>query len=359
MFSIQNFRIIRAVRFSKQIIFGLAFVVVIGLVGYGTYNTFLKPAPTCFDNSQNQEEVGIDCGGPCVSCELKSLKSIQVDQKWPKAFRTTDTSSGLIAEIYNPNPDWAAKSFDYQFTIKDQFGNILKLVSGTSFVYGGELKYIIEPSVGVSIGQITSSDLSIINPQWVSASDYTKPDVEIQGIKTDKSDAVYVSGKVVNRSEIDFPQASIYALVYNKNGNFIAASKTIIDNVLKFGSKDFKVSFAKDLDIYQPLQITFTFSRTLQIGDSGDDVGILQSFLVEGGFLRREPTKYYDDLTSQGVSKMQIAIGLPTSGVFDEMTMQVLNSVLTSTSTLTEVTKLEIEKSVDPTQTKVLVEAKR
>jgi murein L,D-transpeptidase YcbB/YkuD len=81
--------------------------------------------------------------------------------------------------------------------------------------------------------------------------------------------------------------------------------------------------------------------------------------LVEGGFLSREPTKYYDDLTSQGVSKMQIAIGLPTSGVFDEMTMQVLNSVLTSTSILTEVTKLEIEKSVDPTQTKVLVEAKR
>lgn len=346
-------------RFTKQIIFGLVFVVIIGLVGWGIYSAFLKPAPTCFDNTQNQGETGVDCGGPCVPCELKSLKPIQVDSGWPKAFYTTASSSGIIAEIYNSNPDWAAKSFDYQFNIKDQFGNILKTINGTSFVYGGELKYLIEPSVDIPVGQITSSDLSISNPQWVASTDYPKPDVEIQGVQTGKSDSVFVSGKVVNRSEIDFPHASVYALVYNKDGNFIAASKTIVDDVLKFSSKDFKVSFAKNLDIYQPLQITFTFTRTLQVGDSGNDVGILQSFLIEGGFLNRDPTNYYDDLTSQGVSKMQAAMGLPASGNFDQVTMQVLNSILTSTSTLDQITKLELENSVDPTQTKVFVEAQR
>ena len=346
-------------RFTKQIIFGLIFVVVIGLVGYGIYNIFLKPAPTCFDNVQNQGETGIDCGGPCVPCAIKSLKSIQVDIGWPKVFQTTASSSGIIAEIYNPNPDWAAKYFDYQFTIKDQFGNIIQTINGSSFIYGGELKYIIEPNVEIPVGQITSSDLSISNPQWISATDYQKPDVEVQSVKTDKADSVFVSGKVVNRSELNFNNVSVYAIVYNKNGDFLAASKTIVDNLAKFDSKDFKVYFAKGIDIYQPIEFSFSFNRTLKVGDTGNDVGILQSFLAEGQFLNRDPTNYFDDLTSQGLSKMQSAMGLPSTGVFDDLTMQALNSILNSTSTISQITKLEIQKSIDPTQTKVLVEAQR
>ncbi len=343
----------------KQIIFGLIFLIVAVLILWGIYSLFLKPAPTCFDNVQNQGETGVDCGGPCVPCAIKSLKSIQVDSGWPKVFQTTASSSGVIAEVYNPNPDWAAKYFDYQFTIKDQFGNVLQTISGNSFIYGGELKYIIEPNVNVPVGQITSSDLSISNPQWVSASDYQKPDVEVQSVQTDKSNSVFVSGKVVNRSELNFNNVSVYAIVYNKNGDFLAASKTIVDNLAKFDSKDFKVYFAKGIDIYQPIEISFNFNRTMKVGDTGSDVGILQSFLAEGGFLNRDPTNYFDDLTSQGLSKMQSAMGLPSSGVFDNATMQALNSILNSTSTVDQITKLEINKSIDPTQTKVLVEAQR
>jgi hypothetical protein len=346
-------------RFSKQFVFGLIFLIIIGLVGWGIYSVFIKLAPSCANNVQDQGETGVDCGGPCISCALKTLKPIQVDQGWPKAFRATDTASGVVAEIYNPNPEWAAKSFNYQLNLKDQFGNVLKMISGTSFAYGGELKYIIEPRVEISIGKITSSEILIANPQWVSISDYPKPDVEVQGTKTDKTDALFVKGKIVNRSEIDFPTAMAYALVYNKNGNLIAASKTIVDNVPKFGSKDFKISFARDLDIYQPLEAPMTFTRTLNVGDSGDDVGLLQSFLFEGGYLNRDPTKYYDEITKQALAKMQAEVGLPPTGVFDDFTMQALNSVLTSVSTTAEITKLQLEKSVDPAKTKVFVETKR
>jgi len=346
-------------RLAKQFVFGLIFLIIIGLLGWGIYNVFIKSAPSCTNGIQDQGETGIDCGGPCISCELKTLKPIQIDQGWPKAFRATDTASGVVAEIYNPNPEWAAKSFDYQLNLKDQFGNVLKTINDTSFIYGGELKYIIEPRVEIPIGKITSSEILIANPQWVSISDYPKPDVEVQGTKTDKTETLFVSGKIVNRSEIDFLTAVAYALVYNKNGDLIAASKTIVDNVIKFGSKDFKISFARDLDIYQPLEAQTTFTRTLNVGDSGDDVGLLQSFLREGGYSDREPTKYYDEITKQALAKMQAEVGLSPTGVFDDFTMQALNSVLTSASTTTEITKLQLEKLVDPVKTKVFVETKR
>jgi peptidoglycan hydrolase-like protein with peptidoglycan-binding domain len=344
-------------RRAKQIVFGLAFLIIIGLLGLGVYNAFLKPAPSCFNSIQDQGETGVDCGGPCVPCELKSLKDIQIH--WVKIFRATDTASGVVAEIYNPNPDWAVKSFDYQFNLKDQFGRVVKNISGTSFAYGGELKYLIEPRIEIPASQITSPELTITGLQWISAADYPKPDVEVQGTKTDKIDTLFVSGKIVNRSEIDFTAAVAYALVYNQNGNLVAASKTIVDNVPKFGSKDFKISFAKDLDLYQPSEAPPTFTRTLQVGDSGKDVGMLQLFLAEGNFLDRQPTNYFDDITKQALSKMQAEIGIPASGIFDDLTLQIFNYYLTSTSTIGEITKLQIEKSVDPAKTKVLVEAKR
>ena len=344
-------------RGAKQIIFGLVILVVISLIGYGIYNTFLKPAPTCFDNIQNQGETGIDCGGPCVSCDLKSLKPIQVDQGWPKWFKTTTSTSGVVAEIYNPNPDWAASDFSYRFDIKDQFGAIIQSVSGNSFIYGGELKYLVEPRINLDAGKIASTTLTVSDPQWISVNDFSRPDVEIQSVKTEKTDMLYVSGKVVNRSESDFSNFAVYSLVYNKDGQFIAASKTIVDSVPKFGSTDFKISFGNALDIYQPMDITFSFTRTLTVGDSGDDVGILQSFLIEGGFINREPTKYYDDATKQAVIAMQTKLGLPATGNFDQATLQALNSIIVAG--IPEVTKLQEAQSVDPTQTKVFVEIKR
>lgn len=342
-------------RSTKQIVFGLIFLVVIVVVVWGIYNAFLKPAPSCTDNIQNQGETGIDCGGPCIPCAIKTLKPIKVD--FTQAFRTTDTTSGVAAEIYNPNPDWAAKSFDYQLDIKDQFGNILQSITGTSFIYGGELKYIVEPRFDLAIGKITSADLSITNPDWVSVNDYARPDVEIQNVRTDKTDTIFVSGKVVNRSEIDFPETNVFAIVFNNSGKFVAASKTIVDTVPKFSSKDFKVSFASDLNLYQqPLQ-AFQFTRTLKVGDTGSDVTQLQLFLAEGGFLKRDPTGYFDDITSQAITGLQNSGGIPATGQLDDLTMQVLNAGLSAG--ITTSTPLQLETQVDPSNTKVFVEVKR
>jgi hypothetical protein len=342
-------------RFTKQIIFGLVFIVAIGLIGWGIYGVFLKPAPSCTDNSQNQGETGVDCGGPCVPCEIKSLIPIKVNLV--QAFRTTDTTSGVAAEIYNPNPNWAAQSFDYQLDVKDQFGAIIKSLTGTSFIYGGELKYIIEPRIDVAVGKITSSDLVITNPQWVSVNNYQRPDVEVQNVSSGMADTFYVSGKVVNRSEIDFPEANVYAVVYNLESKFIAASKTIIDNVPKFSSKDFKISFAKDLNIYQPSATPYSFARTLKVGDSGDDVTQLQLFLAESGYLKRDPTGYFDDMTRQSMIALQTAGGLPVTGELDDLTRQVLNAGFSAG--IATSTPLQLETQIDQSKTKVFVEVKR
>jgi len=343
-------------RKTKQIIFGLIILTIFSLFGWGIYS-FVKPAPTCFDGIKNQNETDVDCGGPCVSCDLKSLKPIQVGQGWPKWFRTTPSTSGIIAEIYNPNPDWGAWNFLYKFEIKDQFGSVLKTIEGKSFIYGGELKYLIEPRVDVEVGKIASANLVISNPQWAKSSDFPEPNIEIQDTKTEKSDMLYVEGKVINRSESDLKNLSVYALVYNKDGQFLSASKTIVDSVPKFSSSVFKISFGSLIDLYKPISFVFSFSRTLKLGDSGEDVGVLQSLLLERGLIDRQPTNYFDQITSQSLAKLQGMLGVTSTGELDQATLKILNEQISSS--LPQITKIQEVQSADPSKTKVFVQARK
>ena len=188
-------------RLAKQIVYGTVFLIILALIGYGLVRLLYNPAPSCFDNVQNQGETGVDCGGPCIPCAIKSLQPIQVQSQ--KAFKASD-GTGVAVEIYNPNPDWGAQSFDYTITLKDQFGHALQTESGKSFIYPGELKYIIEPYIKQDVSTVTSVATQITNPQWISGTVFSKPNIDAQGIRTDKDTQVYVSGNVVNQSEFPF-----------------------------------------------------------------------------------------------------------------------------------------------------------
>ncbi len=340
-------------RLAKQIVYGTVFLIILALIGYGLVRLLYNPAPSCFDNVQNQGETGVDCGGPCIPCAIKSLQPIQVQSQ--KAFKASD-GTGVAVEIYNPNPDWGAQSFDYTITLKDQFGHALQTESGKSFIYPGELKYIIEPYIKQDVSTVTSVATQITNPQWISGTVFSKPNIDAQGIRTDKDTQVYVSGNVVNQSEFPFASVVVDALVYNRDGVLIAASKTTIDAIKQFNSSPFKISFAPELSIYQPqIAPSITFSRTFQFGDTGSDVSSLQGILREYGLMTTDPTGYFDDATRQALTQFQQQHGIAASGAFDTSTMQYVQNLITSqTPQQNQQTK---DTSVDPVRTRVFVEA--
>ena len=64
-------------RLAKQIIIAIIFFLILAGFGFLVYWNIL-PNPSCFDNIQNQNEEGIDCGGPCQSCEAAALKNLEI-----------------------------------------------------------------------------------------------------------------------------------------------------------------------------------------------------------------------------------------------------------------------------------------
>lgn len=346
-------------RSIKRLGFGILFLIIISPIIWFIYGAYFQSAPTCFDNRKNGAETGIDCGGGCISCDIKNLSSIQASSDKIIKFDLSD-GFGIVAEIYNPNSAWAVKSFDAQLNLKDSLGNIVNSYSYKNlFIYAGELKYIVEPYIKENKDKIVSGEVIISNPVWVSIDEQKKPDIVDQEVKTAKDSSIYVSGKIVNREGSSFQNINVIAILFNKSGEIITASKTLIDSVDKFSSREFKVNFSKDFELYEPITgIGDYLSKPLKKGDTGKDVKDLQELLKEFGILPidKATTGFYDDETALGVSNLQIGLSLPSTGEYDEATVLAIRGILESN--IPKVTKLQEQTSVDPTRTKVFIEVK-
>jgi len=87
-------------RALKQLAYFLFFVIVIGSISGGLY-FWLRTEATCTDGVKNQEEEGIDCGGPCANICLESLVEMRVLGSELVKIRENDYD--FVAKINNPN----------------------------------------------------------------------------------------------------------------------------------------------------------------------------------------------------------------------------------------------------------------
>lgn len=338
-------------RIAKQIVYGIVFLGIIALVLLGLWSALISSPPSCFDSKKNQGEEDVDCGGPCVSCSIRSVRDVEV--RWAKVFRAAD-GVGVAAELYNPNSDWAASHLEYRLTLKNELGEVLATLTGTTFAYAGELKYVVYPLVSEGRGAV-SADMRLLNPTWTPVKEFVKPEMETQSVQTKKEDVMYVSGRLVNHSERVLGTPEVYALLFNEKDALIAASKTELGNVASFGSHDFRILFFKDLVLKQTsVDYAAIFPRTLRADDQGEDVKSLQGVLLEFGLTTRQPTGYFDQATADALSQLRVNMGFAVSPEFDEPMRQALIRLLASQ--MPQPTPEEREKAVDPTRTRVVIE---
>jgi len=328
---------------------------IITLVAWGFWSVFVAGPASCFDGRQNQGEDGVDCGGPCVSCDIKNVRDIQI--RSVHVVRAGDVV-GTAVEIYNPNTQWAARSFTYRVTLINEVGETLATIAQEGFVYAGQLTYLVIPRIEQNLSGVVSARASISEVIWESIDRMPTPNIEAQSVRTVLDDGISVTGVLANHGESGFSNVLVNALLFNRQGTLIAVSRTTVDSLPRFESESFAVHFAKDLDVQNvQLDVNSFFPRTLSVGDQGQDVGTLQSLLAELGILSRQPTNYFDEFTSQGVAQLQSVLGIESTGVFDENTRQAI--VLLLGAYVQNIPQQDPEKTVDPTRTKVFIEANR
>ena len=242
-------------RILKQILYGLFFLSIVGGIGAGVYFTFLKPAPSCFDNIQNQLETEVDCGPAspaeyaqgatgCLPCELKSL-SAEIGE--PMAFRLGGATSSAFVEITNPSENYGVKSFSYTFDIYSHSNFRLSSVRGETSLYPGESKYIVESGLEVVHSAIGDVEFTLGEISFTYKDEFApKPAVEISDTELIRGEEIYyISGTLTNDSPARLRQINVVGVGFGTGNLPVSASSVLIPELVPFSQEEFRVVLPK------------------------------------------------------------------------------------------------------------------
>ncbi len=208
----------------------VAIFIFVILVGVPLYLKYFDKAPTCSDGVQNQNEHGIDCGGPCAKlCADESKDPITLYQR---LFQTAPGTYSLVAMVENDNQGAYAEKADYVFKTYDKDNVLLDERTGSTFIPPSDTFPILEHSVYTGSRIPAKTVFSFIYPiNWQRGS-FDVPVTNVIGVSATSTDSTpKVQATLVNEEVYAITNVQVIALVYDEQNNAMAVSQTIVDSI--------------------------------------------------------------------------------------------------------------------------------
>ena len=239
-------------RFSKQLIIALIFLLILSGFGFLVYY-FSQPAPSCFDGIQNQGEEGIDCGGPCLPCELVNIKEIEI--LWIKALPGQNDFYDLAAQIKNPNQNYGSGQVPYHFELYDSKDNLIAQYSGSTFILPNQTKYLVQARIEASqaSNRISEVNLSFGEIEWQKLEDYQLPQLFIQQkeyhlLESEELGFSQAKGVLINKSNFYFDKIDIDILLFDSSHHLLALNTTEVRTLLAGQGRDFVATWFEKIE---------------------------------------------------------------------------------------------------------------
>lgn len=205
----------------------------------------LDEDPTCFDGRENGDEAGVDCGGSCkLACPFE-VRDLIV--RWDESFSVREGEWGAVAYVENPN-DLFAENVRYTFRFVDDKGVTIGRRDGETLVPPRKVFTVFES--GIDLGERSPSqeflsfeteDTSWIKPGAEPAG------LEISSIRIAKNiSGTQLLGVVSNPSVREIQDIELTGILYDLEGNVIAASETYIDVLGAGASEGIVFTWPKD-----------------------------------------------------------------------------------------------------------------
>lgn len=223
----------------KLMYFLIVMAVAIAAVSVPLWRVLNKP-PTCFDGKQNQNEGGIDCGGPCSLACKEDVSPLVVE--WSRAFRVEDGIYDVVAFVENQNSNYGARKAIYHFKIYDKDNILIAEKFGKTYVREREKFAIFE--TGIKTGKRVPQRVFF---EFDPETSWEKVSSRQLGVSTKNKAIEEIDSKprlnatIVNESFGAVKNLDLVVILYDINDNAISASFTNLSLLDKNSSKD--VSF--------------------------------------------------------------------------------------------------------------------
>lgn len=233
-------------RGQKKFLYGLFYLAVAGILVWIFWPSAGSPIPPA-------------CSDP--SCMAK--QSLQVSGV-PQIFRSESTHRVVVlGQVTNPNPDYGAGQFSYNFKIFGRDGKTIADIPGNGKIYPSETKYILANYDTGSVDPNFLDDrpgFEVKNVIMEPAVNFPKLNVALvaQPSVQAGSSSIVISGNIRNQNSFPTEGIEVIAVLENKYGDPLFAAQTLIQQVGGFKEIPFEISFPADQLISQNLDVQKT-----------------------------------------------------------------------------------------------------
>ncbi len=216
---------------KRQIFYVLVLILFFTGAGFLIVYPNLTKAPTCTDNTQNGDEVGVDCGGVCAKACISQVDNVSV--LWSRAFKIVPGRYNAVAYLLNHNKNTAVGKINYRFRFADKNNIYIGKRDGSTSIPPSGNFAIFEPAidVGSSIPVYVTFEFTEA-PNWTFVSEEKINQVKIllYDINLEGGDtSPRLSATLKNNSLFTIPEVNIVAILYDASGNTVSASRTYLD----------------------------------------------------------------------------------------------------------------------------------
>lgn len=215
---------------KRQILYVAIVVAFLVAVGYLISYPYFHQAPTCFDNTQNGNETGVDCGGSCAKACTSQVSPISI--LWSRAFEVVPGRYNAVTYLENHNADTAIQKISYTFRFTDKDNIYIGKRDGTTFIPPQGKFAIFEPAIdlGNSIPVYTTFQFTG-TPNWIQVSKEKVNQLQVFVSNIDlenETTSPKLSATVKNNSLFRIPDVSFVVILYDALGNAVSASHTYL-----------------------------------------------------------------------------------------------------------------------------------
>lgn len=214
----------------RKITFSAILLFCFGAAAILFFFAFLYQKPSCSDGKRNQNELGVDCGGPCSRlCGIQTSSPI-VD--WARVFRVREGIYNVLAYVENPNFPAVVESAPYIFKLYDENNILVYEVRGSVFIPAKKVFGVFESGIYVGSRHPTRVFFEFTEDLTWEASQFIEPKLSLLGqFVSDEQIAPRIEAELKN--ETVFPISNIEAtvIVYDKQENAITSSETQIERL--------------------------------------------------------------------------------------------------------------------------------